>query len=307
MGGGIGGLNPDPARSLSELKKFMDLEAGPEETLEDGQKAWVIEGKFKPEYYRLLEEQAKGSEGGNVEMLKSQMAGMRIYIGQQDEYINRMEFLGEGDKKTGVMEFQTLKFNQGLAPEAFQYTPPEGVEVNDMTETMRRQMAAMRKALGTEGGTTEKGPEGNVAPAGVLKVGVPAPAFKVKTLDGKDLDLTELRGKPVLVFFWATWHKGSLQQLVAANKLTGEHKGAFDVVALSLDEPGAADEVRKAVKENDLTVRVAIGDDALFNAYWITEIPAYVLVDAEGKVAGSESKPKDLAAFEKTLQQLTKK
>jgi peroxiredoxin len=232
------------------------------------------------------------------------MGGMRIFVGQKDEYVNRMEFLASDAEKTrtGVVELTDLKFNQGLAPELFMYTPPEGVAVNDMTEVMRKQMDAVRNAM-----DVPEEAEAPAAPAGVLKVGVPGPAFQVKTLDGKTIDLAGMRGKPVLLFFWATWHKASVAQLVTVNKLAVNKKGAIEVVALSLDEAGEAGAVRNVLKEKGISLNVAMGEKAVLDAYWITEIPSYVLLDADGKVVGSESKPKDLAALEKTVEQMTKK
>lgn len=43
------------------------------------------------------------------------------------------------------------------------------------------------------------------ARAAAVEVGKPAPNFRVRTTDEKTLELRELRGKRVLVFFWATW------------------------------------------------------------------------------------------------------
>jgi len=299
MGGGMGNL--DPAKQLEEVKKFMDLEVMKDEVLEGGQKAWVIEGKFKPEFYQMQ----AGKGGGNVEAMKNMMGGMRIFIGQQDEYVNRMEFLAGDEEKTrtGEIDLTDLKFNQGLGPELFVYEPPEGVAVNDLTEMMRKQMEARRKAMEAPGEKVEA----PAAPAGVLKAGVAGPAFVAKTLDGKTIDLAAMRGKPVVLFFWATWHKGSVKQLSEVNKLAEDRKGAIQVVALSLDEAGEAAAVKKVVEENGIRVSVAIGEKAVLDAYWIAEIPAYVLLDAEGKVAGSEVKPKDLAALEKTVNEITKK
>jgi cytochrome oxidase Cu insertion factor (SCO1/SenC/PrrC family) len=43
--------------------------------------------------------------------------------------------------------------------------------------------------------------EFGVAPAGLK----PAPAFSLKGLDGKSVALADYRGRPVLLYFWATW------------------------------------------------------------------------------------------------------
>ena len=302
MGGGMGNFNQDPGQMVAGMRKFMDLAVMDDETLEGGGKAWVIEGKFKPGYYRMMEAQGGGQQ--NVELLKSQMGGMRIFVGQKNEYVEKMEFLANDAEqtKTGVIELKNLKFNQNPAADLFKYTPAEGVAVNDMTETMRKQMEAVKKAMEAP----EKA-ELAPAPAGVLKAGVPGPAFQAKTFDGKTIDLVAMRGKPALLFFWATYQKASVAQLVAVNKLAADAKGAIEVVALSLDEAGAAADVEKTVKEKGITVNVALGEAAVLDAYWITEVPSYVLLDADGKVVGSESKPKDLTTLEKTVNEITKK
>ena len=50
-----------------------------------------------------------------------------------------------------------------------------------------------------------------------------------------------------------------------------------------------------------------MGNDAILDAYWIMEIPSYVLIDAEGKVLTSEKTPKDLTGLEEHLAKLLKK
>ena len=44
-----------------------------------------------------------------------------------------------------------------------------------------------------------------LARGAAVEIGKPAPNFRVTTSDGKTLELCDLRGKRVLVFFWATW------------------------------------------------------------------------------------------------------
>ena len=43
--------------------------------------------------------------------------------------------------------------------------------------------------------------EFNVSPAGLK----PAPSFSLKTIEGRTAALTDHRGRPVLLYFWATW------------------------------------------------------------------------------------------------------
>ena len=307
-GSGMAGVTPSPAQCLAELKKMMDVKQLPDVVLDDGQAAWVIEGKFKPTAFRMMQDRMKGRPGQDLEVFKSQMVRIRLYIGKQDKYMNKMEFLSSTGEITGSMAFTNLKMNTGLTAADFAYTPPEGVPVNDMTQMMRAQVQTLKPTFTkTEAAPGEK-PAGDGPPSTVLKVGVPAPAFIVKTLTGRKVDLVNFRGKPVVVYFWATWHKGSVAQLAQIDRLRKVHRAkGLEIITLSLDEPARADEVRKAMKEKGVTVSTAIGNDKIFDAYWIREIPCYVLMDAEGKVLSSESKPKDLLELKKTLAALFKK
>ena len=129
---------------------MMDVKQKEDAILADGQKAWVIEGKFKPKYYMMMNQGATGATGAGRDVFKSQMAGLRLYIGQDAQYMNKMEFLSSANKTTGTMSFEELKFNQGIPAEAFMYETPEGAVVNDQTETMRKQVAAMKLDGGCE-------------------------------------------------------------------------------------------------------------------------------------------------------------
>ena len=66
-----------------------------------------------------------------------------------------------------------------------------------------------------------------------------APALTVSLADGSDFDLDAMRGKVVLVAFWATWCGPCLEEMPALEKYYREHKAdGFEVIALSVDKPG---------------------------------------------------------------------
>ncbi len=65
-----------------------------------------------------------------------------------------------------------------------------------------------------------------------------APALTVTIADGRDFDLDAMRGKVVLVTFWATWCGPCLEEMPALEKYYREHKArGFEVIALSVDKP----------------------------------------------------------------------
>lgn len=116
------------------------------------------------------------------------------------------------------------------------------------------------------------------------------PAGK-KTIDGKDLSLASLKGKVVLVDFWATWCPPCRAEVGPLVKVYNEYKSkGFEIVGISFDND------RKAfddyVKENGMPwIHYFDGkgwENEVGPAYGIQSIPAMYLLDKEGKVVSTE-------------------
>lgn len=72
-------------------------------------------------------------------------------------------------------------------------------------------------------------------------VGQEAPGFTLNTVDGGQVHLESLRGKVVLVDFWATWCPPCKALLPELDALKQEFEGRVEVVAVSVDgDPAAA-------------------------------------------------------------------
>lgn len=124
-----------------------------------------------------------------------------------------------------------------------------------------------------------------------LKTGMEIPEFALKSLDGKEFTLAQLKGQPAtLVVFFATWSPRSTPALEDAEKLYQQYadKGfrvlAVNVNRLSLgpDDRRQIDELRESLK---LTVPIVV-DAGLetYNAFGVVATPSTALVDAEGKM-----------------------
>lgn len=114
----------------------------------------------------------------------------------------------------------------------------------------------------------------------------PAPGFALRTLTGESVSVTALRGKVVLVDFWATWCapcRRSMPELQTLHERYGAR--GFSVLGVSIDERADA-KVKKFVAAQKVRYPIAIdgGTVPAWQAYRVKSVPAAFLLDASGQV-----------------------
>lgn len=118
----------------------------------------------------------------------------------------------------------------------------------------------------------------------VVLVGKAAPSLKLKTLDGKDFDLASLRGKAVIVDFWATWCMPCRESMPFLAKLNEELRSkGLEIVSVSKDDD-PADAKRFVTKGQYLWTQLSDASGTTDKDWGRSGIPRLLLVSKDGKV-----------------------
>ena len=125
----------------------------------------------------------------------------------------------------------------------------------------------------------------HVATARAEGSGRAAPSFGVRTLDGKMFRMSENRGRPVVLDFWATWCgpcRASMPHLARIQERYGD--AGLVVIGLSVDEEGPA-VVRRYAERLRIHFRLAMADEKLLDQYGpIRQIPTTFFINRRGEV-----------------------
>jgi peroxiredoxin len=132
----------------------------------------------------------------------------------------------------------------------------------------------------------------------------PAPDVELRTSEGKQFRLSDLRGRVVLLNFWATWCGPCRAEIPAFNQMQREHSGrGLEVVGiLSGDTPEAFKEFQKEMKQ-DYTV---LFDEANTGAKFGNGpgLPVTVIIDRQGRIRKKMIGGNEREAFEAVVQPL---
>lgn len=130
-----------------------------------------------------------------------------------------------------------------------------------------------------------------------------APKFHAKSMDGEKYTNESLKGKVVLLQFWATWCTYCRGEQPIVDDITKEFADR-GLVVLAVDVMESRKKVAKYLAESPRACKIVLTEDtnlaAMFEA---KSYPLYVLIDREGNIAGRQSG----AAGEAALRQLLRK
>jgi thiol-disulfide isomerase/thioredoxin len=130
------------------------------------------------------------------------------------------------------------------------------------------------------GCSTNKEPAQSVA---VVRENSPAPGVTVNSLKSVPLNLSDLKGKVVLLNFWATWCPPCREEIPSMMKLNKIMTGKpFQMVAVSIDE-GGLPAIEAFFKESGFTLPAYTDPDGkAAKIYGITGVPETFVIDKKG-------------------------
>lgn len=114
----------------------------------------------------------------------------------------------------------------------------------------------------------------------------PAKDFELKDISGTTHRLSELRGKVVLLNFWATWCNKCVKENPSLERLYTELKdGNFTVLGISIDRSESA--LKKYLLQHPLSFPVLLDSkgEVFVRLYTLRGIPVTLIIDKEGSIA----------------------
>ncbi|MBC7330545.1 redoxin domain-containing protein [bacterium] len=198
---------------------------------------------------------------------------IKIVVDAKEYKVLQVSFIPPGGQGEMIYKVISLQANPSFPEGTFAFTPPPGAKeyVPPKEENLEGQLA---------------------------------PDFTLQSLDGKTYKLSDLKGKVVLIDFWATWCPPCQEELPIIEKLHKEFSGKGLVVLGINDEDKVT--LQQFVNQQKLTfTNLLDSEGAVARAYKVTSIPRVILVDKNGKIV------KDITGYnpqnEKILKELITK
>jgi len=106
--------------------------------------------------------------------------------------------------------------------------------------------------------------------------------FTLTTIDNEEITLSKLKGKVVLIDFWATWCPPCKNSIPVFTKLYNKfHEQGFIVLGIGLEEKTPLENYRN---QHNIPYPILIGNKEVARAYGVQGIPHIVIIDKKGKI-----------------------
>ncbi len=132
----------------------------------------------------------------------------------------------------------------------------------------------------------------------------PAPPFAVKGMDGKPVNLESVKGKVVLLNFWATWCGPCRLEVPDLVELQAKYKDKVQVIGLVVDDQDE-DAIRTFAKRYAINYPIAMATDELRIKFGgVPALPTSFVIDTQGRVVQKHIGLRDPALYETEIRAL---
>lgn len=110
--------------------------------------------------------------------------------------------------------------------------------------------------------------------------------FSLKDLEGNQVTLSRYKGKPVLLFFWASWCAACKEDIVLLKKIFEGEKSQFEILTIVIDGEKEG-RVKRLVREHKVTLPVLLDvKEKTARIYGVRMVPTAFLINREGLMEG---------------------
>jgi len=184
----------------------------------------------------------------------------RLWVGRQDHLLRGIDFATGGEGRVVQVSWRAKGLKADPAPPAETFAVPADKQPAAEGETLGQALDNLRYG-----------------------VGKPAADFALKTVDGqRTVQLSELRGKPVVLDFWATWCGPCELSQPSLQRLHEEYGQQVTILMISDEQPA---EIAPVVKQRGLTITQLIDPRGEVAAkYGVEGLPTTIYLDSKGIV-----------------------
>ncbi|HBJ34759.1 MAG TPA: thioredoxin [Planctomycetaceae bacterium] len=199
-----------------------------------------------------------GTQPGKVKPLRLKIDLTKVVVGDNEDG------LPDGFAYELDMRFTQWRADGELDPSIFVFKPSPDVKKFDTLEDLIASMEAKESRHPL--------------------TGLEAPDFKTSLLDGNAFQLSKLRGKVVVLDFWATWCGPCVQAMPVVNEVA-QSMADSGVVVYAVNVGEQADEINDFLKKVKITVPIVLDpENKIAGAYQTEAIPQTILIGKDGRI-----------------------
>ena len=117
-------------------------------------------------------------------------------------------------------------------------------------------------------------------------VGRPAPDFTLQGMDGNVVRLSDLRGQPVVLNFWATWCQPCIKSIPLLNEMSDDFGNlGVNFIGVSVDGPRNQSKIKPIIQSMGIGYPIIRDmDSELMSELGVTAVPTLLVYDSEGEL-----------------------